>query len=86
MPTVKITEGELEDLVQDEHYLTVGTLTICVLELRGGFKSSGTSAPINDEDFDAERGCEVARAKAFGALWELEAYHRLRVNAAPWQG
>jgi hypothetical protein len=76
MTLKKIEEAELEALIDDEQYVVQGTMTICTLELASGFKLVGTSACLNDDDFNDTIGRQVARQKAFDRLWELEGYHR----------
>ncbi|MBM6427865.1 hypothetical protein JQC70_22175 [Burkholderia contaminans] len=49
-------------------------LTFCVLVLRNGFTVTGESACVSPENFDAEIGRKVARAKAIEKIWPLEGY------------
>ena len=49
-------------------------LTFCVLVLRNGFTVTGESACASPENFDAEIGCNVARAAAEQKLWPLLGY------------
>ncbi|MBR8161990.1 hypothetical protein KDW98_12535 [Burkholderia vietnamiensis] len=49
-------------------------LTFCVLALRNGFTVTGESACVSPENFDAEIGRKVARAKAIEKIWPLEGY------------
>lgn len=46
-------------------------LTFCVLVLESGFTVTGESAPIDPENFDAEKGKEIARRKAVDQMWQL---------------
>jgi len=79
-PLQKLTEDELEALIEKEDYLEVGTTTICLMRLNSGFQLVGTSACINPDDFNEVFGKQLARNKAFDRLWELEAYHRMRAH------
>lgn len=55
----------------------VALLTFCVLVLRNGFTVTGESACASPENFDAEIGRRLARAKAIDKLWPLLGF-RLR--------
>jgi len=46
-------------------------LTICVLVLRNGFTVTGESACVSPENFNAEIGRQIARAKAVDKIWPL---------------
>lgn len=50
------------------------THTVCVLTLKNGFTVTGESACIVPENFDADRGREVALGKAKDKVKMLEAY------------
>lgn len=52
-------------------------LTFCVLVLRNGFTVTGESASTSPENFDAEIGRKLARAKAIDKCWALLGF-RLR--------
>lgn len=78
----KITADELEGLIVDEKFHVDGPMTVCTLELTSGFRSVGTSAPMNPDNFDEELGRKISRQRAFDKLWELEGYHRMRVATA----
>jgi hypothetical protein len=56
-------------------------LTICVLVLKNGFTVTGESACASPENFDADIGRRVARAKAIDKLWPLLGF-RLRDKLA----
>ncbi len=49
-------------------------LTFCVLILENGFTVVGTSGVASPENFNAEIGRKVARAKAVDQIWPLEGY------------
>ena len=44
--------------------VALSLLTFCVLVLRNGFTVTGESACASPDNFDAELGCKIARAKA----------------------
>jgi hypothetical protein len=52
-------------------------LTFCVLVLRNGFTVTGESACASPENFDAEIGRKLARAKSVDKVWTLLGF-RLR--------
>lgn len=80
-----ITKEEVEDLIADEHYFTThvpeifgaqGQVTICVLKTHSGFECTGSSGTITPADnFDLEKGKEIARARAFDDLWSKYAFY-----------
>lgn len=49
-------------------------LTFCVLVLRNGFTVTGESACASPENFNAEIGRKIARAKAVEKIWPLLGY------------
>lgn len=66
----KLTPDELKDLIAEDRYLYDGTLTICILELKNGFKVIGHSACLADKDYDRKLGEKIAYDSAFDKLWE----------------
>lgn len=56
------------------HYENLSLLTFCVLVLKNGFTVTGESSCVSPENFDAEVGRKIARAKAFEKIWVLEGY------------
>ena len=56
-------------------------LTICILQLRNGFVVTGESACASPENFNAEKGREIARAAAVTKCWALLGYE-LRTRLA----
>lgn len=59
----------------------LGLLTFCVLVLKNGFTVSGESACASPENFDADVGRKLARAKATDKMWPLMGY-QLRSHLA----
>ena len=53
---------------------SLSLLTFCVLVLRNGFTVVGTSACAAPENFDAEIGRKLARAKAIDDVWKVMGY------------
>lgn len=60
--------------ISRDTYEAMGTLTICVLEMRNGTKIVGQSACLDESTFDPTIGKELARANAVNKVWELEGY------------
>lgn len=56
-------------------------LTLCVLVLRNGFTVTGESACVSPENFDAQRGREIAREDAVKKVWPLMGYALICRNA-----
>ena len=56
-------------------------LTFCVLVLDNGFTVTGESACASPENFDSERGRQIARQKAVDKVWPLLGF-RLRDRIA----
>ncbi|MAK55458.1 MAG: hypothetical protein CML17_06405 [Pusillimonas sp.] len=52
----------------------LGLLTFCVIVLRNGFTVIGESACVSPENFNAEKGREVARKNAIEKMWPLMGY------------
>ena len=70
----KLTIDDLGALVVSESFYSHDTLTICVLDLKGGAAVVGTSNCIDPANFDPTIGREISRSNAIGKLWELEGY------------
>lgn len=56
------------------HVFPGSQLTVCVLTLRNGFTVSGESACVSPENFNAEKGQEIAKRNARDKIWALEGY------------
>lgn len=62
-------------IVSEQYHQFPGTtVTVCCLQLRNGFNTTGTSAAASPGNFDAEIGRRVARANAREKIWSLEGY------------
>jgi hypothetical protein len=100
----RVTLADIEaSIIGSEHYFTAATafqeghepppelqlLTFCVLVLRNGFTVTGESACASPENFDAEIGRKLARARAIDKCWPLLGYalkERLHAMAPPLTG
>lgn len=58
-------------------------LTLCVLVLRNGFTVVGKSACASPENFNADKGRELARADAVRQIWPLMGYELRSKLAQP---
>jgi hypothetical protein len=72
----RVTEEHISEVIDcTVCYVFPGTThTVCVLTLKNGFTVTGESACIVPENFDADRGREVALGKARDKVKMLEAY------------
>ena len=59
---------------EDYHVFPNSQLTVCCLTLRNGFTVTGESACVDPANFNKELGQEIAKNKAVGDIWKLEAY------------
>ena len=57
-------------------------LTICVLVLKNGFTTTGTSAVVSRENFNADIGRKVARDKALVDVWQVLGFRLLEERHA----
>jgi len=70
----KVTVDSIKAKIATTAYLYHGLLTICVIEMRNGFKFVGKSAPASPENFDLEVGKRYAYEDAFKQIWSHEGY------------
>ena len=72
----RVTEESIEETIDREESLVFpnSQLTVCCLTTRNGFSVIGDSACVDPENFNAEQGRTIARAKAFEKMWVLEGY------------
>jgi len=71
-----------EEIVSEQFHVFEGScLTVCCLTLQNGFTVTGESACAVPENFDAEIGQKIARAKARERIWPLLGF-RLRDQLA----
>jgi hypothetical protein len=73
----RITSEWIESQIASVQMIRHGTMTICVIEMRNGFKSVGKSAPASAANYDKAVGERYAYEDAFKPLWQLEAYRLL---------
>ena len=72
----RLTPALIDAAIKAEaYYVFPGTLlTVCCLTLQNGFNVVGESASVSVNNFDAEIGRKVSRAKARDKIWALEGY------------
>ena len=72
----KLTPELLKSKITGEayHQFDGTTVTICCLILENDHKTIGQSHCIEQSEFDAEKGKELAREDAFSQLWDLYAF------------
>ena len=70
----KLTIEYLTELLDVVEYVHQGLLTICTITLKNGYKLAGTSACIDNQNYDPLIGNNCAFANALDKLWELESY------------
>lgn len=70
----RLSINDIEAVIFKEEYLVQGEYTICILELKNGYKVSGTSSCVDPKNFDAELGKKLSREAARNKIWPLEGY------------
>lgn len=72
----RISVEDIESVIVKEEYHVFpdSQMTVCCMTLKNGFNTIGESACVDPENFNKELGEEIARSKAFNAIWQLEAY------------
>jgi len=70
----KLTHEDIKLKIVGIKYFMDGTLTICVLTLKNGFKVTGESACIDEANYDEKIGREIAYNNAEEKIWQLEGY------------
>ena len=79
----KISKEEIESLIQDIEYTQNGLLVIAVATIKNtnNFKVLAYSGTIDSDNFDLEKGKEVAYNNVLNKIWELEGYYRVKTEA-----
>lgn len=73
-PKPRVTKELINGNIVGATYTPHGTLTICTIEMKNGFKFVGTAACVDPENFDAAIGQRVAYDDAFRQIWSHEGY------------
>jgi hypothetical protein len=75
LPNVRVTEQSIKDKIEKVEYYTVNeTGTLCMIQMKNGWISTGFSAPADPGNFDPAIGQRYAYEQAFRPLWQLEGY------------
>lgn len=80
----KVTIEMINDAIEKVDFERFGTLTMCIITLRNGFKVTGESACIDPRNFDVTIGSTLAKKNAVDKIWALEGYamaERIRMAA-----
>lgn len=72
----RVTEESIKAKIADVAYYMPGEkhLTVCVITMKNGFSFTGTAAPADARNFDAEVGKRYAYEDAFKKIWSHEGY------------
>ncbi len=72
----RVTNQSLDARIDKVEYqrLPGTTLTICIITMVNGFTVTGKSACVDPDNYDREKGEEIAYENAFQKLWPLEGY------------
>lgn len=65
----RITEASIKENIHDFRFYLDGYTTICVIEMRNGFKFIGHSTPAHPENYRSELGEQYAYDNAFKQIW-----------------
>ncbi|HBT8865680.1 TPA: hypothetical protein MCM04_005106 [Klebsiella pneumoniae] len=60
--------------INPNHAVELGLVTICIIVLENGYKVEGTSACVDPNLYDEEKGRKAAYENAFEKIWQLEGY------------
>lgn len=72
-----VDQVEIESRISNVYYerpshkIGNDTITLCYIELDNGFSVLGTSATVDADKFDEQKGREIAYENAFEQLWQL---------------
>lgn len=62
-------------IVDTQYHVFAGSqLTVCCITLRNGFNTTGVSACVSPENFDAQIGMDISFRNARDQIWALEGY------------
>jgi len=70
----RVTAEGIEANIADLRYLEDDTTTICIIEMKNGFKFIGTSTPADPRNYHADVGERYAYDNAFRQIWTHEGY------------
>lgn len=70
----RVTPTDIEARIASTRFFVDGTLTVCVLTMKNGFKLTGESACASVENFNQALGEKYAYQMAFNKAWAHEGY------------
>lgn len=70
----RVTKELIDSKIKESRHFLDGTLTVCVIEMRNGFKFVGTSACVDPANFNEEVGVRIAYDNAYRQIWSHEGY------------
>lgn len=72
----KVTMDQIHAKIKSESYIVLpdGRTTLCMLVLENGFTINGTSACVDEANFDISLGRRYAHEDAIRQIWPLEGY------------
>jgi hypothetical protein len=70
----RVTEESVNAKIGVVDYQMHGSMTICVITMKNGYKVVGKSAPASVDNFDASVGEHYAYKDAYRQIWPLEGY------------
>lgn len=65
----RITRHTIHENIFATRYVRDGLTTICIIELRNGFKFIGHETPVSEDNFVSELGEQYAFEDAFRQIW-----------------
>lgn len=69
-----VTEDGIKAKIEGQDFYIKGTLTVCIITMRNGFKFVGTSACVDPANFNQTIGKDLAFKDAFRQIWSHEGY------------
>lgn len=72
----RVTEDAIKSKIKGEVYIVMpdARTTLCQLTLENGYTVNGTSACVDQNNFDLNTGRKIAFDDAFNKIWPLEGY------------
>jgi hypothetical protein len=70
----RISAESIRARIAEVRYQFDGISTICIIEMKNGFKVFGHSTPASPANFNAAVGKSYAYDNAFRQIWQLEGY------------
>lgn len=71
---LKITKAGIEEKIASVTFARASISTLCMIEMKNGFKFFGNSTPVAEENFNEQIGKRNAFDDAFRQIWSHEGY------------